>query len=173
MEGTNTLFFIEKNEVPSDRFKDVTRDRIVCNMRPEKEDPNRARATVMGNMINHPGDNSTPTADLLTVKTLLNSVVSTPGAKFMTIDTSNFYLNTPLDRYEYMKMKLSNFPEDIVELYNLRGKATNDGYVYAEVRKGMYGLPQAGILAQQLLETRLNAEDYFQIKITPGFWTHK
>ena len=70
-------------------------------------------------------------------------------------------------------MKLSNFPEDIVELYNSREKATSDGYVYAEVRKGMYGLPQAGILAQQLLEKRLNKEDYFQSKITPGFWTHK
>ena len=164
MEGTNTLFFIEKNEVPSDRFKDVTRDRIVCNMRPEKEDPNRARATVMGNMINHPSDNSTPTADLVTVKTLLNSVVSTPGAKFMTIDISKFYLNTPLDRYKYMKMKFSNFPEEMVKLYNLKEKAMSDGYVYAEVRKGVYGLLQVGILAQQLLEKRLNEEDCFQSK---------
>ena len=120
VEGTNTLFFIRKDEVPADRVKDVTRDRIVCNVRPEKDDPNRVRATVMGNLINHPGDNSTPTADLLTIKILLNSVISTPGAKFMTIDISNFYLNTPLDRYEYMKMKLSNFPEEIVELYNLK-----------------------------------------------------
>ena len=67
----------------------------------------------------------------------------------MTIDISNFYLNTPLDRYEYMKMKLANFPEEIVELCKLKDKATNDGYVYAEVRKGMYGLPQVGILAQK------------------------
>ena len=37
----------------------------------------------------------------------------------------------------------------------------------------MYGLPQAGILAQKLLEERLNDEGYFQSKITPGFWTHK
>ena len=59
--------------VSADRVKDVTRDRIVCNVRPEKDDPNRVRATVMGNMINHPGDNSTPTADLLTVKILLNA----------------------------------------------------------------------------------------------------
>ena len=66
VEGTNTLFFIRKDEVPADRIKDVTRDRIVCNVRLEKDDPNRVRATVMGNLINHPGDNSTPTADLLT-----------------------------------------------------------------------------------------------------------
>ena len=37
----------------------------------------------------------------------------------------------------------------------------------------MYGLPQAGIIAQQLLEKRLNAQGYFQSAITAGFWTHK
>ena len=172
VEGTNTIFFIHKHQVPADRRKDVTRDRIVCTVRPEKEDPNRTRICVMGNLINHPGDNGTPTADLLTVKMLLNSVVSTPGAKFMTIDISNFYLNTPLDRPEYIKMKLSNFPEEIAEQYNLKEKETDDGYVYVEVRKGMYGLPQAGILAQELLEKRLNDQGYRQSKLTPGFWKH-
>ena len=39
-EGTNTLNFIFKHEIPSDRFKDVTYARIVCNYRPEKKDPN-------------------------------------------------------------------------------------------------------------------------------------
>ena len=96
--------------MPSDRCKDVTRDRIVCNVRPEREDSNRVRATVMGNMVNHPGNNSTPTVDLLTVNMLLNSVVSTPGTKLMTIDINNFYLDTPLNRYEYIEheaLKLS------------------------------------------------------------------
>ena len=36
----------------------------------------------------------------------------------------------------------------------------------------MYGLPQSGILAQELLEERLNKHGYFQSKYTPGFWTH-
>jgi hypothetical protein len=36
----------------------------------------------------------------------------------------------------------------------------------------MYGLPQAGILAQQLLEARLNAHGYRQSTITPGLWRH-
>ena len=94
----------------------------------------------------------TPTAELLTIKILLNSVISTPGAKFMTIDISNFYLNTPMDRYEYMRMKLEMFPDDVIEEYNLRERVEPNGYVYIEVRKGMYGLPQAGILAQKLLE---------------------
>ena len=48
-----------------------------------------------------------------------------------------------------------------------------DGYLYIEVQKGMYGLPQAGILAQELLEQRLNKHGYFQNKFIPGFWMHQ
>ena len=91
----------------------------------------------------------------------------------MAIDLANFYLNTPLKRPEYIKLKLENFPEDVIAEYNLSEKATADGYVYCEVTKGMYGLPQAGILAQELLEKRLAAHGYTQSKFTPGFWTHK
>jgi hypothetical protein len=36
----------------------------------------------------------------------------------------------------------------------------------------MYGLPQAGILAQELLEQRLNKQGYRQSPITPGLWRH-
>ena len=89
---------------------------------------------------------------MLTVKLLLNSAISTPGGKFMTIDIKDFYLNTPMPRYEYMRLKLEDLPEDFIEEYNLQDKVTKDGYVYVKIRKGMYRLPQAGILAQELLE---------------------
>ena len=56
----------------------------------------------------------TPTAEMLLVKIMLNSVISTSGAKFMSIDISNFYLNTPMLWYEYMKLKLSNLSEEII-----------------------------------------------------------
>ena len=36
----------------------------------------------------------------------------------------------------------------------------------------MYGLPQAGIIAQKLLEKCLNAQGYHKSTITPGFWQH-
>ena len=52
-------------------------------------------------------------------------------------------------------------------------KVSSNGYICIEAHKGMYGLPQAGLLAQQLLEKRLNKHGYFQSKFTPGFWTHK
>ena len=100
---------------------------------------------------NCPFDCGTPTADLLTTKLLLNSVISTPGAKFMTIDISNFYLNTLLSRYKYMRMKLDIFHGDVIAAYNLCEKVEPNGYVYIKVCKGIYGLPQAGLLAQELL----------------------
>ena len=133
----------------------MTCARVVCNYRDQKKEKERTRITVGGGKTNCPFDCGTPTAKLLTIKLLLNSVISTPGAKFMTINISNFYLNTPMDRYEYMRMKLDMFPEDVIEEYNLRDRVEPNGYVYIEVRKGMYGLPQAGLLAQKLLEKRL------------------
>ena len=104
----------------------------------------------------YPGYCGTPTVDLLTSKLLLNSVISTPAAKFMTIDIKDFYLNTPMDRFEYMKLKLSDLPEDFVTLYKLVSKVDKNGFVYLEIIRGMYGLPQAGIPSQQLLEKQLN-----------------
>ena len=71
--------------------------------------------TVGGNLIVYPGDCGTPTVDLLTVKVLLNSVTSTPDAKFMTIDIKDFYLNIPMDRFEYIKLKISDLPEDFCQ----------------------------------------------------------
>ena len=82
-----------------------------------------------GNRINYPGDCGTPTADLQTVKLLLNSVISTPGAKFMTMDISNFYLMTPLKRKEYVRMKLADIPENVIDPYKLRKKASHDGFI--------------------------------------------
>ena len=70
-------------------------------------------------------------------------------------------------------MKLVNFPDFVIEHYQLRHKAPADGHVYVAVKKGMYGLPQAGILAQELLEKRLNESGYKQSTHTPGLWTYE
>jgi hypothetical protein len=59
-------------------------------------------------------------------------------------------------RYEYVRMNLDDFPEEIIEEYKLRDIASKDGGVIAECRRCIYGLPQAGILANKYLEKRLN-----------------
>ena len=91
----------------------------------------------------------------------------------MTLDIKNFYLKTPMKRYEYLRLKITTLPDEIIEEYKLKDKVDSKGYVYVEVRRGMYGLPHAGLIAQQLLEQRLQKHGYEQSKITPGFWKHK
>jgi hypothetical protein len=170
---TNTIRFIYEKEVPKPRRKDVTYGSFVCTVRPEKAEPNRTRFTVGGDKINYPGEVATPTAEMLVAKILFNSVISTPGAKFMTMDISNFYLMTPLKRPEYIRVRLDDMPEEIIKEYKLRDKANAKGHIFLEVTKGMYGLPQAGLLANELLEQRLNKHGYYQSKLVPGLWRHK
>jgi hypothetical protein len=169
--GTDTIIFIPRKQVPKGRK--VTYGRIVVDYRPQKADPNRTRLTVGGDRVEYPYDVSTPTADLVTAKLLFNSVISTDGAKFLTIDIKNFYLNTPMERYEYMRMSYDILPREIIEKYQLDEIKTEDGWVYIEIRKGMYGLPQAGILANKLLTKRLAEHHYYPCQHTPGLWRHK
>jgi hypothetical protein len=140
--STNTIVFIKKNQVLQDRAKDVTYGLITCLVRPEKiDEPNRTRLVAGGDRVHYPEDAGTPTADLLTVKLLLNSVISTPNAKFMTMDIKDFYHNTPMAQYEYMRLRLADMPEDVITHYRLNEIATPERYIYCEIQKGMYGLP--------------------------------
>ncbi len=125
-----------------------------------------------GDRVHYPGNAGTPTADLLTIKILINSIISTAGAKFMTVDIKDFYMNTLMARYKNMQLHIADMPEDVIEHYNLRDKATPNSYVYCEIQKGMYGLPQAGIITQQLLEERLQKHGYCKSQMTPGLWKH-
>ena len=90
----------------------------------------------------------------------------------MTMDIRNYYLGTNLPNYEYMRFRLDLIPDEIRIQYNLDAIAVN-GWVYVEIRKGMYGLPQAGILANKLLKQRLAQHGYYECKHTPGLWKHK
>jgi hypothetical protein len=75
---------------------------------------------------------------------------------------------TPMTEFEYMRLHLDLIPDEIIDKYNLHELIDNHGWVYVEIRIGMYGLPQAGILANKLLEERLNTRGYYQCQHTPG-----
>lgn len=167
--GTGTIRFIKKEDMPRDRS--ATYGRIVVSIRPNKAEQCRVRLTVSGNLINYPFEVSTPTADLTTVKILFNSVVSTPGAKFISSDISNFYLNTHMPRREYMRLPIAIIPQEIIDQYDLMALVV-DGYIYVEIIKGMYGLSQAGKLANEQLQDHLQTFGYSQTN-TAGLWRHK
>jgi hypothetical protein len=71
---------------------------FVVDIKDHKEEKERTRLTVGGDQIEYQGEKSTETAELPTVKILINSVFSTLGAKILVIDIKHFYLNTPLRR---------------------------------------------------------------------------
>jgi hypothetical protein len=108
--------------------------------------------TVGGDTINYPGKVATPTAEMLGAKMLFNSVISMKNVQFMTMGISNFYLMTPLHHAEFIWIKLSDIPDEFFNEYKLRGKATKNGSIYIRAKRGMYGLPQAGLLANELLK---------------------
>ncbi len=93
---TNTIEFIYQHKVPKEQKRDITYGQFVCTVRPKKAEPNRTRFTDGGDRINYLGKGATPTAEMLVAKMLFNSVISMKGARFITMDISNFYLMTPL-----------------------------------------------------------------------------
>jgi hypothetical protein len=101
-------------------------------------------------LINYPGKLSTCTADLTTSKLTWNSVLSTKGTQCMCLKIKNFYLTAALDRFKYMKMPILLFPTWIIAQYNLQKYVLNN-FIYLEMRRAVWGLPQAGILANKLL----------------------
>jgi hypothetical protein len=161
--------FISVNDVPKNRT--VTYAHFVCDYQPQKSESERTRLTVGGNLIDYPGDVATSGADITTAKLVWNSVISTDNAQFMGMDIKNFYLNTPMDHPEYMRIHLRHIPDEIIEEYGLLELA-HEGFVYVEINKGMYGLPQASILANKLLAKHLARDGYFQCRHTPGLWSH-
>ena len=71
------------------------------------------------------------------------------GARFISLDIKDFFLqsNLPEKEKEYLRIHKKHFTKYFRELYNLDAKINEDGYVYCEIVKGMYGLKQAAILA--------------------------
>jgi hypothetical protein len=67
---------------------------------------------------------------------------------------------------------ITGIHEEIINKYNLRAMAV-DGWFYIEIRKGMYGLKQEGLLANQLLQKRLADVGYYPARHTSVIWLHK
>jgi hypothetical protein len=107
-----------------------------------------------------------------TFKMLLNSIVSTPGAKMLTGDISNMYLNSTLPEPEYVKFKVELIQPNIIKHYNLE-PLIRDGYVYAQNNKAIYGLNQSGKIANKNLIAHLGKSGYHPVPLTKGLFVHE
>jgi hypothetical protein len=77
--GTNTIFFIQKSDVPAGR--QVTYCKQEASIRPTKAETHRVRNCAGGDQLDFPGPTATQTASLATMKVLLNSTISTPNTR--------------------------------------------------------------------------------------------
>jgi hypothetical protein len=111
--GTDTCFFIKLTNIPTDR--NITYGKKICDYKAHKKEKERVQLTVDGDRLDYSSDVATSTDDITTLKILINSTVSTKDAAMMMMDSKNYYLGNPLPRFEYMKMTLSRFPEDIIQ----------------------------------------------------------
>ena len=172
VEGTNTFHAIKFENMPKDKVKGICYTSVVCEVKPGKKDPNSTRITICGTNVCYPVDVGTNTESLEIFKLMINSVLFRAGAKYVCFDIENFYLSTPLDKPEYVKTQLSKIPQEFIDEYDLN-KFAHKGWVYFEIRRGCYGLPQLGILANNQLRMILKKEGYFEARTTPVLWRHK
>jgi hypothetical protein len=169
--GTDTIFFISKQQVPAG--KKVTYSNFLCDIKPLKKETHRVRLTVGGDRLDYFEDASSPAVGLLETKIHLNSVISDAhkGARYMCLDIANFYLNNPMDDFQYMKIPVKYIPQEVMDEYDLHSLVC-DGYVHVEIRKGMYGLKEAGIIAYRRIVKKLQPHGYQPVTHTPGLWHH-
>jgi hypothetical protein len=126
----------------------------------------------MGHLISYKGKLLVRTADINTAKIHWNSIISNKKAKYMCLDIKFFYLTAALKYFKYMKIPLALFPSWIVEQYNL-AKYQKDGWVYLEMKRAVWGLLHAGILANKKLRRNLVPFGYYKCVETPGLWKHE
>ena len=91
----------------------------------------------------------------------------------MSLDLKDMFLQSDMKTPEYMWIPYKYFPPDIVQRYNLKAKVTANGKIYVKIKRGMYGLKQAAILAYETVTKLLRAGDYELIPGSTGLWKHK
>ena len=162
----DTMEFITKSEVPSN--KKVTYCSFVCDIRPLKAEKYRVKLVVGGDKLDCVFDTGSPVASMLDTKILCNSVISDAhrGARFLDADLKDFFLQSYMKDPEYMRIAYKYFPADIIKRYDLMHKVAPDDYIYIKIKRGMYGLKQAAILAYEQLVENLAPYGYRPIPTT-------
>ena len=71
-----------------------------------------------------------------------------------------------------MRIHTKYFTEEFRKEYHVDKFVDKDGYVYCEIRKGAYGLEEAGCVAFQNLVKNLAPFGYEPMPCTSGLWHH-
>ena len=171
--GNQTILFISPRQVPAGRK--VTYANFVCTMRPGKAEPCRIRMTVGGDRLDAYQDVRSPAVGVTDTKLHINSTIydAKQGARYCTGDLKDFFLVSTMKIFQHMRVHKQCIPQEILDAYNLDDTHFDSkGYAYLEIRKGMYGLKEASILAYDQLKDHLAPYGYTPVPVTPGLWRH-
>jgi len=170
IETTNTMEFVHHNVKPVKKLASFYNPQIKVKVK-NGEEVFRVRGTYGGNLSDYEGDASAWTTNMTTLKIFLNTVIS-EDAEWMTADIVDFYLGTPLPEPEYMRIHKDQIPENIFNKYYLQ-HLIQGNHVMVKIHKGIYGLKQAGKLAQDRLFEHLNKHGYKECPNTPCLFIHE
>ena len=98
--GTNTIYFYHPSQITSDCK--VTYEKLVATLWPQKDEEHRVQVTMGGDKLDYPGATATDTANIYTLKLLINIFISTWYAWFLTLDNKHYYYYTTRSCWEYM-----------------------------------------------------------------------
>ena len=121
------MFFMHPKMTPKN--KNITCVKLVFTIRPLKEEVNRVRDVVGGDVLEHNRFTRTASEALSTVKIHLNSTISTPDARNFTADVKYFYCGTPImhpNNYEHAQIPLNLVPIEIIKQCGLLKTSANE-----------------------------------------------
>ncbi len=111
---SGTLRPIFHCNIPVD--KDATYINPVCSEKLQDDGALklRTRATIGGDKVDYPYSTAAYTADLESIKILVNAMIS-DNAAFSTVDLEDFYLGTPLPHPEFIRIPTSFIPKKVID----------------------------------------------------------
>ena len=85
------------------------------------------------NLILHARTTSILKIGITTIKIHQNSVKSSLGARYVKLDIKDFYLNSKLEEFEYMKLCISLILEEFVQMCDLESIVNNNSFIYMKI----------------------------------------
>ena len=168
---------IKFSNIPAPKKEFVTYYNRQCKTKIKNGETHyRVRGTYGGNKkSSYTGITASYQASMTTVKMLLNKTISDPASKWMTMDITDMYLHSdlPTDQWEYMVISLKDIPQEIISEFNLADfVAPGDNKIYLEVVKALYGMKQAGYIANLDVVEHLTKHGYTSQMSTPCLFRH-
>ena len=120
LQGNTTFYPIEYKDVPKDHIGKICFTNVVCEVWPQKADPDHTGITVSGGNISFPGDVVTNIASLELFKLMIDSMLSRRNVKFTCFNISNFYLATPLEQFQCARIRIKDIPQEFFKEYRLK-----------------------------------------------------